>query len=90
MRRTSDGEWVGAAVRYCSGLPQPWGIGLDFTRIDHIATIVSIMWDLIHYLLGTEDGFVEEWDFSSGKLWPVLYPNGMKGRSRILPAGHGW
>ncbi|KAL4882430.1 Homocysteine S-methyltransferase [Aspergillus karnatakaensis] len=72
-------RWVCAAVGAQHGLPRPWGLGLNCTRIDHVAKIVSIMRDEIQCLLGKEDGFVDEWTASSGKPWLVLYPDGTKG-----------
>ncbi|KAL4869568.1 hypothetical protein BDV12DRAFT_76102 [Aspergillus spectabilis] len=72
-------RWVDAAVGAQSGLPRPWGIGLNCTRIDHVGRIVSIMRDELHRLLGSEGGFADEWDSASGKPWLVLYPDGTKG-----------
>ncbi|KAL4919050.1 Homocysteine S-methyltransferase [Aspergillus aurantiobrunneus] len=82
-------RWVDAAVGQRCGLPRPWGIGLNCTRIDHVARIVSIMRDELHRLLGKEDGFVDEWASSSGKPWLVLYPDGTKGE-KYDPATKTW
>lgn len=81
-------QWVDAAVGQCSGLPRPGGVGLNW--IGHVAAIVSIMRDQIHCLFWTDNGFVDEWDSSSGKPWLALYLDGTKGRSTTLPARHGW
>ncbi|KAL2823458.1 Homocysteine S-methyltransferase [Aspergillus cavernicola] len=72
-------QWVDAAVGEQGGLPRPWGLGLNCTRIDHVARIVSIMQDELHRLLHKADGFVDEWASVSGKPWLVVYPDGTKG-----------
>ncbi|KAI9376438.1 Homocysteine S-methyltransferase [Aspergillus egyptiacus] len=71
-------QWVDAAVGEHAGLPRPWGIGLNCTRIDHVGGIVSIMRDELHRL-SEQNGFIDEWASSSGKPWLVLYPDGTKG-----------
>ncbi|KAL4758373.1 homocysteine S-methyltransferase family protein [Aspergillus foveolatus] len=84
-------QWVDAAVGQRPGLPRPWGIGLNCTRIENVARIVAIMRDELHCLLsrGKEDGFVDEWDAASGKPWLVLYPDGTKGE-KYDPATKTW
>ncbi|KAL4786532.1 Homocysteine S-methyltransferase [Aspergillus varians] len=72
-------RWVDAAVGQRAGLPRPWGIGLNCTRVDNVARITEIMRDELRCLLEREDGFVDEWASSSGKPWLVLYPDGTNG-----------
>ncbi|RDW87108.1 homocysteine S-methyltransferase family protein [Aspergillus mulundensis] len=82
VNETEVRQWVNAAVGQRPDglpLPRPWGIGLNCTRIENVARIVSIMRDELHRLLGKEDGFADEWDAPSGKPWLVLYPDGTKG-----------
>lgn len=89
MKRMSDsGLRADAAVGQCSGLPRPGGVGHNW--IGHVAAIVSIMRDQMHCLFWTDNGFVDEWDSSSGKPWLASYLDGTKGRSTTLPARHGW
>ncbi|EED21951.1 homocysteine S-methyltransferase, putative [Talaromyces stipitatus ATCC 10500] len=68
-------QWVRAAVGNHPGLPRPWGIGLNCTRIDRVEAIVSIMRDEVRRLL--DQAQIDEW--ASSKPWLVLYPDGTKG-----------
>ncbi|KAL4930383.1 homocysteine S-methyltransferase family protein [Aspergillus undulatus] len=82
-------RWVDAAIGQThSGLPRPWGIGLNCTRIDHVARIVEIMRDQLQFL-ARENGFLDEWDSPSGRPWLVLYPDGTKGE-KYDPAIKTW
>ncbi|KAL2864361.1 Homocysteine S-methyltransferase [Aspergillus lucknowensis] len=86
-------RWVRAAVAgdssgSGSGMPRPWGLGVNCTRVDRVARIVDIMRDEIRRLC--EDGrFVDEWDASSGRPWLVLYPDGTKGE-KYDPVAKTW
>ncbi|KAL4805327.1 Homocysteine S-methyltransferase [Aspergillus unguis] len=74
-------RWINAAVGQDPGLPlpRPWGIGLNCTRIDHVAKIISIMQDELHCLLQKEAGFADERASSLSMPWLVLYPDGTNG-----------
>ncbi|KAL4790172.1 Homocysteine S-methyltransferase [Aspergillus venezuelensis] len=82
-------RWIGAAMGQTdSDLPRPWGIGLNCTRMDHVAKIVEVMRDELH-LLEKTGKYVDGWSSASGKPWLVLYPDGTKGE-KYDPATKTW
>ncbi|KAL3469426.1 Homocysteine S-methyltransferase [Aspergillus californicus] len=82
-------RWVCAAIGEYAGLPRPWGIGLNCTRVDHVDRIVSIMQDELRRLAQSETGFLDEWGSESGRPWLVLYPDGTQGE-KYDPATKTW
>lgn len=83
-------SWVRAAVGGVEeGLPRPWGIGVNCTRLDHIRHIVSVMQLELAQMATAGGEFVDQWHSRSGRPWLVLYPDGTQGE-RYDPATKAW
>ncbi|PLN85633.1 putative homocysteine S-methyltransferase [Aspergillus taichungensis] len=83
-------SWVRAAVGGVEeGLPRPWGIGVNCTRLDQIRRIVSVMQLEVAQMATAGGTFVDQWHSQSGRPWLVLYPDGTQGE-RYDPATKAW